>query len=111
MTPDQYLVPNAQYASWGIPSGKYYSWISSVSCIILSDTEKRTEKCFLQGGSSGVNFILGQKFLENYVSFSLSLSYKGLSEPDIYPSLSTLFMTLPTPVSVSLLVLDGSDAL
>ena len=23
LTPDQYLVPKAQYAPWGLPSGKY----------------------------------------------------------------------------------------
>jgi hypothetical protein len=37
------------YSEWGLPTGKYYSFISD-------------------GGSSGVDFIIGQKFLENYYS-------------------------------------------
>ncbi|KAF5983797.1 hypothetical protein FCOIX_3013 [Fusarium coicis] len=49
LTPAQYLVPAAQYSNFGLSSGKYYSWISD-------------------GGSSGVNIIIGQKFLENYYS-------------------------------------------
>ncbi|PNP85047.1 hypothetical protein FNYG_01572 [Fusarium nygamai] len=49
LTPAQYLVPTAQYGNFGLSSGKYYSWISD-------------------GGSSGVNTIIGQKFLENYYS-------------------------------------------
>ncbi|KAF5542388.1 hypothetical protein FNAPI_9965 [Fusarium napiforme] len=49
LTPAQYLVPTAQYSNFGLSSGKYYSWISD-------------------GGSSGVNIIIGQKFLENYYS-------------------------------------------
>lgn len=47
LTPSQYLVPTAQYSYYGLTSGKYYSWITN-------------------GGSSGVNTIIGQKFLENY---------------------------------------------
>ncbi|KAF7321184.1 Aspartic protease [Mycena chlorophos] len=44
-----YTFPQAQYAVWGLPSGKYYSFITA-------------------GGTSAadVNFIIGQKFLENY---------------------------------------------
>ncbi|GIZ40744.1 hypothetical protein CKM354_000407100 [Cercospora kikuchii] len=49
LTPAQYLVPTAQYGFYGLSSGKYYSWITD-------------------GGSSGVNTIIGQKFLENYYS-------------------------------------------
>lgn len=49
LTPAQYLVPTAQYSEFGCASGKYYAW-------------------FTDGGSSGVNTIIGQKFLENYYS-------------------------------------------
>ncbi|MCJ1312468.1 hypothetical protein MMC25_006142 [Agyrium rufum] len=49
LTPAQYLVPTAQYGYYGLTSGKYYAWIND-------------------GGSSGVNTIVGQKFLENYYS-------------------------------------------
>jgi len=49
LTPAQYLVPTAQYSYYGLSSGKYYAWINN-------------------GGSSGVNTIIGQKFLENYYS-------------------------------------------
>lgn len=49
LTPAQYLVPTAQYSFYGLSSGKYYAWIND-------------------GGSSGVNTIIGQKFLENYYS-------------------------------------------
>ncbi|EXK81770.1 hypothetical protein FOQG_13842 [Fusarium oxysporum f. sp. raphani 54005] len=49
LTPAQYLIPTAQYTNFGLSSGKYYAWI-------------------FDGGSSGVNTIIGQKFLENYYS-------------------------------------------
>ncbi|PVH83991.1 putative aspartic protease [Cadophora sp. DSE1049] len=49
LTSAQYLVPTAQYSVFGLTSGKYYAWIND-------------------GGSSGVNTIIGQKFLENYYS-------------------------------------------
>ena len=49
LTPAQYLVPTAQYSNFGLQSGKFYAWINN-------------------GGSSGVNTIVGQKFLENYYS-------------------------------------------
>ncbi|KAF7886473.1 hypothetical protein EAF00_010576 [Botryotinia globosa] len=49
LTPAQYLVPTAQYSAFGLASGKYYAWITD-------------------GGSSGVNTIIGQKFLEQYYS-------------------------------------------
>ncbi|KUJ11569.1 acid protease [Mollisia scopiformis] len=47
LTPSQYLVPTAQYSYYGLTSGKYYAWIND-------------------GGSSGVDCIIGQKFLEQY---------------------------------------------
>lgn len=49
LTPAQYLVPTAQYSVFGLTTGKYYAWINN-------------------GGTSGVNTIIGQKFLENYYS-------------------------------------------
>lgn len=48
LTPDQYLVPAAQYKYYGLDDkNSYYSWIGD-------------------GGNSGVDTIIGQKFLENY---------------------------------------------
>ncbi|KAL6900054.1 aspartic peptidase domain-containing protein [Trichoderma evansii] len=49
LTPAQYLVPTSQYSEFGLSSGSYYSFIND-------------------GGSSGVDTIIGQKFLENYYS-------------------------------------------
>ncbi|KAF5645183.1 hypothetical protein F25303_5692 [Fusarium sp. NRRL 25303] len=49
LTPRQYLIPIAQYSFFGLKPDKYYSWIAD-------------------GGSSSVNTIIGQKFLENYYS-------------------------------------------
>lgn len=49
LTPSQYLIPTAQYGNFGLSSDKYYAWINN-------------------GGSSGLNCIIGQKFLENYYS-------------------------------------------
>jgi len=49
LTPAQYLVPTAEYSLFGLSSNAYYSWVGD-------------------GGSSGVDFIVGQKFLENYYS-------------------------------------------
>ncbi|RDW58364.1 acid protease-2 [Coleophoma crateriformis] len=49
LTPAQYLIPTAQYSYYGLSSGTYYAWIND-------------------GGSSGANTIIGQKFLENYYS-------------------------------------------
>lgn len=49
LTPAQYLVPSSQYSVFGLSSSKFYAWIND-------------------GGSSGVNTIIGQKFLENYYS-------------------------------------------
>lgn len=50
LTPDQYIIPQAQYGNYGLSPGKYYSWIAD-------------------GGadSTSVDFIIGQKFMENYV--------------------------------------------
>ncbi|TGO38703.1 hypothetical protein BHYA_0069g00230 [Botrytis hyacinthi] len=61
LTPAQYLVPTAQYSTFGLTSGKYYSWIND-------------------GGSSGVTTIIGQKFLEQYYSvFDTSNSRIGFA--------------------------------
>jgi len=49
LTPSQYLVPPAQYSHFGLTSGFYYAWIND-------------------GGADSVNFLIGQKFLENYYS-------------------------------------------
>jgi hypothetical protein len=49
LSPAQYLVPAAQASNFGVPSSGYYSYIGD-------------------GGASSVNFIIGQKFLENYYS-------------------------------------------
>jgi hypothetical protein len=49
LTPSQYLIPTAQYSFFGLNEGTFYSWIND-------------------GGSSGVDTIIGQKFLENYYS-------------------------------------------
>lgn len=51
LTPSQYLIPKEQYSQLGISSSsnKYYAWISD-------------------GGRTGVNTIIGQKFLEYYYS-------------------------------------------
>ncbi|KGQ02996.1 Polyporopepsin [Beauveria bassiana D1-5] len=49
LTPAQYLVPTSQYGFFGLPAGKYYSWIAN-------------------GGTGSVNTVIGQKFLENYYS-------------------------------------------
>ncbi|KAF9996750.1 hypothetical protein BGZ80_009387 [Entomortierella chlamydospora] len=51
LTPAQYLVPDNQVANQGGVSGTAYSWIGS-----------------LGSNESGLAFILGQKFLENYYS-------------------------------------------
>lgn len=49
LTPDQYLVPAAQYENFGLSSSKYYAWINN-------------------GGTGAVSTIIGQKFLEIYYS-------------------------------------------
>ncbi|KAF7373031.1 Acid protease [Mycena sanguinolenta] len=64
LTPSQFTIPAAQYADWGLPAGKFYGWISN-------------------GGSlatGGINFIIGQKFLENYYSvFDTTNNQVGLA--------------------------------
>ncbi|KAF8317977.1 acid protease [Clavulina sp. PMI_390] len=61
LTPAQYLVPTAQYTYFGLSSAYYYSWIND-------------------GGSSGVNTIIGEKFLESYYSvFDVTNSRIGLA--------------------------------
>ncbi|KZP09214.1 acid protease [Athelia psychrophila] len=49
LTPAQYLIPTSQYSNFGLSGSASYSWIGN-------------------GGSSSVDFIIGQKFLENYYS-------------------------------------------
>ncbi|KAJ7258380.1 putative aspartic protease [Mycena haematopus] len=51
LTPSQFTIPQAQYSVWGLSTGKFYGWIAA-------------------GGTSAadLNFIIGQKFLENYYS-------------------------------------------
>ncbi|KAF9508800.1 hypothetical protein BS47DRAFT_1332559 [Hydnum rufescens UP504] len=51
LTPAQYLVPQAQYSNFGLNPNYYYAWINNGG-----------------GSDAPVNFILGQKFLENYYS-------------------------------------------
>ncbi|CAO3695755.1 unnamed protein product [Umbelopsis ramanniana] len=50
LTPAEYILPQAQVANWGGTAGKYYSLIGDL------------------GTETGLDFILGQKFLENYYS-------------------------------------------
>ncbi|KAI8065613.1 aspartic proteinase [Gongronella butleri] len=50
LTPAQYILPQAQVSAWGGTAGKYYSLIGDL------------------GTGAGLDFILGQKFLENYYS-------------------------------------------
>jgi len=51
LTPSQFTIPTAQYADFGLATGKFYGWIAA-------------------GGTEAdeLNFIIGQKFLENYYS-------------------------------------------
>jgi len=49
LTPSQYLIPTAQATALGLSSSYRWAWLTD-------------------GGSSGVNFIIGQKFLEQYYS-------------------------------------------
>ncbi|KAJ6492302.1 aspartic peptidase domain-containing protein [Mycena sanguinolenta] len=47
-----FTIPAAQHADWGLPTGKFYAWISNGGTLTVG----------------GINFIIGQKFLENYYS-------------------------------------------
>jgi hypothetical protein len=51
LTPAQFTIPTSQYADFGLVTGKFYGWIQP-------------------GGTEAdeLNFIIGQKFLENYYS-------------------------------------------
>ncbi|KAJ6563812.1 aspartic peptidase domain-containing protein [Mycena capillaripes] len=51
LTPTQFLIPKAQYTVFGLTGSKFFGWIAD-------------------GGSTAadINFIIGQKFLENYYS-------------------------------------------
>ncbi|KAF7363006.1 Acid protease [Mycena venus] len=51
LTPSQFLIPKAQYGVFGLTGSNFFGWIAD-------------------GGSvaADVNFIIGQKFLENYYS-------------------------------------------
>ncbi|KAJ7258382.1 aspartic peptidase domain-containing protein [Mycena haematopus] len=51
LTPSQFTIPQAQLADFGLPTGKFFGWIAD-------------------GGSvaADINFIIGQKFLENFYS-------------------------------------------
>jgi hypothetical protein len=63
LTPAEYLVPKSQYTNWQLTGSSYYSYIGS-------------------GGSSGVDFIIGQKFLENFYSvFDTTNARVGFATP------------------------------
>jgi len=52
LTPNQYLVPQAQYGYFGLDSGRYFAWISTLGAVSEGD----------------ISFIIGQKFLEHFYS-------------------------------------------
>lgn len=56
LTPTQFLIPKAQYADFGLTGNNFFSWIANGG----TDT-------------ADINFIIGQKFLENFVSIYLPL--------------------------------------
>ncbi|KAF8177288.1 putative cathepsin E [Mycena galopus ATCC 62051] len=65
LTPAQFTIPTAQYDVWGLASGKFYGWIAA-------------------GGTEAdeLNFIVGQKFLENYYSvFDTTGNQVGFATP------------------------------
>ncbi|KAF8143521.1 putative cathepsin E [Mycena galopus ATCC 62051] len=65
LTPSQYTIPTAQYAFWGLRSGKYYGWIYNGGAV-----------------NANINFIIGQKFLENYYSvFDTTNNQVGFATP------------------------------
>jgi len=52
LTPDQYLVPRAQYANFNLDTSRYFAWISTMGPVPTGE----------------VDFIIGQKFLEHFYS-------------------------------------------
>jgi hypothetical protein len=60
LTPSQYILPQDQVSNWGGNTGTYYSLIGDL------------------GTGNGLDFILGQKFLENYYSVYVSNSDIGI---------------------------------
>jgi len=63
LTPAEYIIPQAQNAILGLPAGQIFSWIAD-------------------GGSvaADVNFIIGQKFLENfYAAFDTTTNQIGFA--------------------------------
>lgn len=81
LTPAQYLIPTAQYSNFGISGSAYYSWIND-------------------GGSSGVDFIIGQKFLENYYSV-FDTTYVTWFLPYPLPVTNVFIPNIETAVLVS----------
>jgi hypothetical protein len=68
LTPAQYLVPSAQYAVFGLSHPYYYSWVYPLFSTPLRMHSYLVTQINDGGSSAGnVNFIIGQKFLENYV--------------------------------------------
>jgi len=52
LTPNQWLIPGEDYGGLGLPTNKFYAWINDGGPV----------------SSTGISFIIGQKFLENYYS-------------------------------------------
>jgi hypothetical protein len=76
LAPADYLIPEAQYANFGLQSGSgYYSWC--VARRSRSSALWLTTRCRVtDGGASGVNMIIGQKFLENFYSVFDSANHR-----------------------------------
>jgi hypothetical protein len=71
LTPDQYLIPQAQYTNNQLSGSKFFSWVGD-------------------GGSASPGFILGMKFLENYYSvFDTTNSQVGLAPSSLVSSSSS----------------------
>ncbi|KAJ7444804.1 aspartic peptidase domain-containing protein [Mycena galericulata] len=63
LTPTQFLIPKAQYANFGLTGNNFFSWIANGG----TDT-------------ADINFIIGQKFLENfYAEFDTTNSRVGFA--------------------------------
>ncbi|KAH8557088.1 family A1 protease [Umbelopsis sp. PMI_123] len=60
LTPAEYILPQDQVTNWGGTAGTYYSLIGDL------------------GTESGLDFILGQKFLENFYSIFVSSFFSSL---------------------------------